>query len=90
MAKRIKETEATVEQVTEVTKEVTLPTDKAYSITFNESTKYSVVEVSFDVSTNTTVSPKVLGSNLDYYDAIDLFKTSVVKAGLFDKKISNL
>lgn len=65
-----------------VKKETPLMSNKAFSIVSEGDKKYSVVCIHFNMSGDTSFS--VLEDGLDLYGATDLFKTSVINAGLFE------
>jgi hypothetical protein len=89
MAKKIKE--ATVEEVTNVATKTNQTTDlKTYTILYEGSKKYSLVEVSIDsksLDSTTMATVNVVEKGLDYYQVLDSFKSHVIKAGLFDKRV---
>lgn len=60
--------------------------ETALSIVSNGNKKYSVVKVSFDSKTSMPGLVTVIDTNLDLHQAKEIFKTSVVKFGLFDPK----
>lgn len=63
----------------------TFTPNKAFSIVYNGNKRYSVVSVDFNPVTNTTGNVTVIEDNLDLYECQHVFKTSTVKAGLFDE-----
>lgn len=89
MAKKVnKETNVTTDDtpVTETTvTESSLPT-KAFSVIYKGNNKFSVVEIPFNPENNKVGELNVVKDNTDYYDAIDVFKRSVVRAGLFERR----
>lgn len=78
-----------------VTADVKEETKEVKSLEFNETAlsivsdgnkKYSVVKITFDHKNAMPGLISIVDSNLDFHQAKEVFKTSVVKFGLFDAK----
>lgn len=60
--------------------------NKAFSIVYEGKKRYSVVAIPFSAGSSfSTGQVEVVESGLDLYEAQHVFKTSTVKAGLFDE-----